>query len=79
MHRFIADWIIDMDDMGTDKSASSVHDNLEEATRHAVAASKKAGVIEWVRVREQEWNKHTHHWDTVKRWVGDWDYQEESA
>lgn len=81
--RYIADWIIDMDDMGADKAAQSTHLTFDDALKAAVRESKKAGCIEWVRVREQEfvsgrdscgkWDR----WETVRKWTGDWDQVEE--
>jgi hypothetical protein len=81
MRRFVADWIEDMDDDGTDKHSSSTHWTLEAAQAAAVAASRKAGAIEWVCVREQVWqgDKRTGRWETVARWTGDWDTLEQSA
>ncbi len=75
MYRYIAEWIIDMDDEGTDKDATSIHPTYDEAVKAAVSGSKKANVIEWVRVREQK--KHRDgYWQTVARWHGDWDHME---
>lgn len=72
--RFVAEWISDMDDEGTDKSATSYHQTYEAAQAAAIAGSKKAGVIEWTGVREQQWKEDR--WQTVQRWTGDWDYLE---
>ena len=80
MRVFRADWIEDMDDNGTDHQASSVHPTFEAARAAAIASSKKAGAIEWIRIREQVWqgDKHAGHWETVARWTGDYDEVEQS-
>lgn len=75
--RFVADWIEDMDEDGPGKEGRSVHQTYELAHAAAVAGSKKAGAIEWVRVREQEYDAKRG-WHTVARWTGDYDAMEQS-
>lgn len=83
-HRFVAEWIDDMDDVESDRSATSIHSTLEEARLAAVKASKASGAIQWIRIREQI--LITGHdpcgpfsrWETVARWSGDYDGIEQS-
>ena len=82
-HRFVAHWIEDMDDDGTDKQSSSVHDTFDAAHAAALAGSKRAGAIEWLAVREQIWmpdreDSRIGCWDTVNRWTGDYEQVEQS-
>jgi len=74
--RYIADWIIDMDDNWTDKEGRAVFSTFDEAMRHAIREGKKHGAVEWWRVREQSLQDMDDGgapmWVTVTRWNGDW-------
>lgn len=74
--RYIADWIIDMDDDGTAEDRA-VLSSFEAAKAHAIREGKRAGAIEWWAVREQEFigcnDGGPPYWQTVRRWHGDWD------
>ena len=77
-NRFRADWVAawHQDDavFGADPTYdSSFHATREEAEHAAIAAGKKAGVVEWIGVREQRYDITTRSWETVERWAGDWD------
>lgn len=74
--RFVADWIEDMDEDGPGKEGRSVHSSYEDAERAAIESGKRAGVIEWARVREQV-KQPGGPWETIAKWVGDWEHLEE--
>lgn len=79
MRRYLADWIVDMDDMGETTADRSSHTTLEAAQAAALAGSKRTEACEWARVREQVWvgDKRLGHWETVATWTGDYDHWEQ--
>jgi hypothetical protein len=77
--RFIADWIVDMDEDESQVFSRSIHPTFDEAHAAALAGSKKADAIEWIAVREQQQDAWTLQWTTVTRWYGDWEQIEEDA
>lgn len=75
--RYVADWIIDMDDEGTDKEGQAVLPTFEAAMQRAIKEGKRHGAVDWWRVREQRLvpcdDGGAPMWHTVTRWNGDWD------
>jgi len=85
--RFIAEWIAAQhhDERGEwdpdrDEYVGSTHATLEAAQAAAISESKKAGVVEWVKVEEQTFNaelgiprRSEAAWDVTRAWHGDWD------
>lgn len=84
--RFFAEWINKqhVDEHGEwepdrDEYMKQLCRNLDEAKLVAVAMGKKANVVEWARVAEENFNaevgispRHPAAWDTVRVWHGDW-------
>lgn len=54
-----------------DEYAVSHHATKEEAEKAAIAASKKAGQVEWILVAEQQFRGYD--WVDIRRWTGDYD------
>ncbi len=86
MKRFLAEWIIrqHFDEIGEwipdkDEYSASSHTSLEAAKTAAIDEGKRAGASEWWEVREQEWtgSKRTGRWETITRWYGDWEGNED--
>lgn len=84
--RFRAEWIDAQHhdehgdwDPDRDEYVGSTHATLEAAQKAAIAGSKKANVVEWVKVTEERFNpslrihrRSDAAWDTVRVWHGDW-------
>jgi hypothetical protein len=76
-HRFRADWVASWRQQDADVGLDPTYDSATFPTREAaeaaaIANGKKAGVIEWIGVREQRYDITTRDWETVERWTGDW-------
>jgi hypothetical protein len=69
--RFRADWIAGRRD--DEEQQHSDHSTFEAAWDAALTASKKAGRLDWVMVREQVPGSVGGRWPTVRSWIGDYD------
>jgi len=80
MKRFVAEWISDYsDERPRYRQASAA--TFEDARDLAVKEGRKAGVCEWIGIREEEWvgDKRCGLWAGVASWTGDYDQVEEAC
>jgi len=78
--RYVGHWIAKADEFG-DQYGSEICLSRDKAYSAAVKHAKACNEMEWVEVREQEWNESIERWETVARWYGDYDglVQDEAA
>lgn len=84
--RYTAEWIVrqhnyegaDEWNPDADEREFKVYGTLATAKRYGIAASKKAGCVDWVRVAQEEARVFRDEdgrglmWDEVRAWHGDW-------